>query len=516
MVHSKDSDILVHEESLSLLNEKAFTDSDSDSELGVPRQRWSSSLAGRFTNHVRDFRPTITRGLFVRLLIALLPSWLQPRSSSTRSRAERSHQTAYLDGIRGLAALFVFFCHYSYTCYVITTGYGHGTNENILQLPIIRLFYQGPPMVCLFFVISGYALSLKPLKQMRSRSWEAMFTTVSSSIFRRAIRLFLPCFASTFLVVIMLRLGFYEGTRTFATQKGYLRNVLEHHPAQLPTFASQIADWAGHMFNFIHIWNWEPYGGSTSYDVHLWTIPLEFRASMMLFLTLIGLSRLRTWLRFVALAGITWFTYRSNQWGMVLFFAGMVLAEIDLISQQKASRSSSSQPFQSVRDISRGMAVLWTFMAVFALYLMSQPDEGFESTPGWVWLSSIVPTWFTEKYRYWQCVGAVLFLTAVGRVKCLQRPFNLAGIQYLGKISYALYLMHGPVMHTIGYTIMKWSWELTGATTAAGYHGGFLLGALINIPIVIWAADVFWRLIDTPSVTFARWLEHRCIAVSDK
>jgi peptidoglycan/LPS O-acetylase OafA/YrhL len=504
------------EEMLSLLDEKTLSDIESDldreeAERLFPSQSWNKTIQPYF----RSVRPSSIRSMALRASIALVPSFLQSRIGKERAKPDKLFPTSYLDGMRGLAALFVFFCHYSYTCFVITIGYGYGEsgqNHNILQLPIVRLLYSGPPMVCGFFVISGYALSLKPLKQMRSRSWEPLYTTMASSIFRRGLRLFIPTTISCFLIFIMMRMGVYEITREFSGST-YLRNVHEHHPVRLETFYGQFKDWLLQMFNFICIFSWAPFAGSTGYDVHLWTIPVEFRASMMLFLTLIALSRLRPWLRLTFLFGITLFVLRNDRWDMVLFYSGMFIAELDLIRQSPIGSSSIFEGFLPSKLKKQCIIpAFWASLAFLSLYLMSQPDEHSESTPGWVWLYSLIPEWFSEKYRYWQTIGSILFVLTATRLSLLQRPFNTRIVQYFGKISYALYLVHGPVMHTIGYTIQLLAWQITGAETRKQYMSGFLLGALINIPTVIWAADLFWRMIDAPSVKYARWFETICIA----
>lgn len=40
---------------------------------------------------------------------------------------------------------------------------------------------------------------------------------------------------------------------------------------------------------------------------------------------------------------------------------------------------------------------------------------------------------------------------------------------------------------------------------------GFVLASIIIFAITIWAADIFTRLVDTPSLRFARWLEQKCL-----
>ncbi|KAK0741115.1 hypothetical protein B0T18DRAFT_419483 [Schizothecium vesticola] len=145
------------------------------------------------------------------------------------------------------------------------------------------------------------------------------------------------------------------------------------------------------------------------------------------------------------------------------------------------------------------------------MYLMSQPDEGGEDTAGWVVLSGWIPEgWGENKHRYWQSVGAWLFVLAVGRSEAWKRGvFNTAPVQYLGRISYALYLMHGPVMHTLGYAIERAVWGWTG-TEGWAYDAGFVLSAMMVVPLVLWVSDVWWRAVDKPVVRFAKWVEEVC------
>lgn len=390
-------------------------------------------------------------------------------------------------------------------------------------------------MVSVFFVISGYALSLKPLKMMRSRDMDGFATTMTSFIFRRGMRLFIPTAVSTLMVVLLLRAGAYEWTRDFANDEHFLRNVREHHPVRLGSTTEQMRDWSWNMFNFVHIWGWEKFGGSTGYDVHLWTIPVEFRASMVLFLTLIGTARLRTGVRALAVMLFKWFSYRNGRWEMVLFLAGMTIAEWDLI---RGAHHQQRQHAQMARDIvpvrgvvassaekrtnsksqcsrlERIIPAPWFALSFVSLYLMSQPDEGYATTPGWVTLSSFIPGWFDDGFRFYQCLGAMLFVLSVTHSPLWQRLFNTSAVQYLGRISYAIYLVHGPVLHTIGYAIERWAWGITG-TEGNGYIGGFALASVLIVPIVVWAADLFWRAVDAPVVRLAKWMESKCSVSPD-
>lgn len=94
-----------------------------------------------------------------RLLIFLLPTFLQhhfcPPSPKSLSKL---HPTAWLDGMRGFAALMVFLYHLSYSTHDVYTAY-IPSHKDFLRLPLIRSFYNGNFMVSIFFVVSGFALS---------------------------------------------------------------------------------------------------------------------------------------------------------------------------------------------------------------------------------------------------------------------------------------------------------------------------------------------------------------------
>ncbi|KAK6082785.1 hard surface induced protein 3-like protein [Seiridium cupressi] len=511
---------LSREEKLLLIEEKSLSDVESeggrsDMEARFSTQQWYK----RIGVYSRGPRLSSWASTLLRLGIFLLPSFVSQKLTHERTRSDRVGPTAYLDGLRGLAALFVFFCHFFYTAFSIADGFGKdGGNYIFWKLPFIRLLFSGPTMVCLFFVISGYALSLKAIKQIRSRSLDGFATTMSSFVFRRAFRLFLPTAISTFMVVILLQLGAYEATRDFANDPNFVRGVIETHPLQAYTLNWQLWHWAWEMFDFVHVWGWEAFGGSTMYDVHLWTIPVEYRCSMMLFLVLFGLARVRTGVRFTCVAGLMWYCLRNDRWEMVLFLAGMALAEMDVIRgahnppPQVQSPTSPILPFdeKSIPRSRNSKGLVWILLSIPALYLMSEPDLGTEGVPGWQFLGSMIPEYFTEKYRFWQIWGSILFVFCVARSPPWQSVFNTSFVQYFGHISYAIYLMHGPVMHTAGFMIEKWAWSITG-TEGSAYTRGFFLAAVFNIPLVIWAADVFWRAVDAPTVKFSRWIESKCL-----
>ncbi|KAK1247786.1 hypothetical protein MKX07_000674 [Trichoderma sp. CBMAI-0711] len=531
--HSSTTNTSPEEEKMGLLNDRRGSDAGTDSSDSSTGTATGAGIAtvpihtdSRFQLGILSpsadtlkaplgfLRSTPWRVLAVRFLIFLTPSFLQGRHAREQICPAKLSPTAYLDGMRGLAALIVFFCHYFYQAFTIAEGWGCGeTNYHILKLPFLRLWYQGPPAVCVFFIISGYALSYRPLKLIRSGAWSDFANTMSSLVFRRGIRLYLPTAVSTFMIICLLRIGAYEWTRDFANDRKYMKNIVEPHPARMEHAFAQYKDWMVHMFRFIQVFSWDKFGGSTSYDVHLWTIPVEFRCSLYLFLTIIGTARLRTTVRWLTVAFVMAITYRNSRWELLLFFCGMLIAENDHIRGAHVPTSNSALPIEEKSRPAKNKLwpIFWALFSILGLYLMCQPDGRGEITPGWIWLSSQIPKWWKEeRYRYWQSTGAVIFIVAVSHSPRWQRFFNLPVVQYFGKISYAIYLMHGPAMHVVGYHFEKWAYGITGVE-GYWYNAGFVLGACFCIPTVVWWADVFWRAIDIPTVKFAKWFESKVV-----
>lgn len=186
----------------------------------------------------------------------------------------------------------------------------------------------------------------------------------------------------------------------------------------------------------------------------------------------------------------------------------MVIAEHDHIRG-----AHIPNPLQ-LKGSSRKAQVFWALTSILALYFISMPTYDGATTPGWVWLTTtFVPKWWPDgdEHRVGQGAGAALFVLAIGHVGWWQRFFNSFTIQYLGKISFSLYLMHGPALHGVGYHWINLAFKVTGLE-GHWYVIGYCIGAFFNLLTVIWWADVFWRLVDMPSVKFARWIESKVIA----
>ncbi|KAH8805746.1 acyltransferase [Xylogone sp. PMI_703] len=449
----------------------------------------------------------------------ILPSPIQKRLRPAQFKPQRLYPTSYLDGLRGVASLIVFFCHYTEgNMGSYTHSYGLPKDAKVhsspLQLPFLRVVYSGRPMVHIFFVISGFVLSYKPLKLARARNWSSLQNTLSSSVFRRAMRLFIPTTTSTFMIMLLIRFRWMG--------------------KPMPSFWAQFWDWMHAVWKITFSWKWD-ITQFLPYDVHLWTIPIEMSCSMLLFVTIMGMSRCKVYLRLIILLGIMFYCLKCQHWAAFEFLGGMFIAEIGLIQIARAERdankeaaTASSSPTPITTEVkpagpSRGWTIFWWINFVIAMFLAGWPNQGAKETPIIKHLVPItIDPYFTTGGDLvsfpWFALGAIQTVFACQQLPALQRFFTTGIAQYLANLSYALYLMHGPCLDVFAHRVMPHVWALVGGAEGAGMFAKMFVWFVglccLSIP-VFWSADVFWRAVDTPSVQFAKWVEDCCIVKED-
>lgn len=453
-------------------------------------------------------------------------------NNGSKGRRGAHSPTAYLQGVRGIAAVIVYIYHCTWAFSgVVEEGYGVSEhNLFLIQLPFLRLVHAGHAMVALFFLIGGYVNAARPLQLIRQQRHAELTTAVGASLLRRGVRLYLPPMAATLATAFAAYLGVFEPARRNIDT---LQNVFfwpDFHPGRKDTLWAAVADWREQMGLLLNPWTppiW------THYDPHLWTVTLEFRASLVVTVCLAALACCRVGARLCIMALMIYAAVRCNKWEVALFLAGAVLAELDIIRNEHTKASSLSPG----SGIHRGGGADYDFeaelggrrpqsqeprgrptrtlgivaLALAGLYLLSYPPRYGDETPGYITIYNwLVPSWTDDPKRYVHAVGGVLFLIALSSNKTMQRPFLTPTAQYLGNISYSLYIVHGPLLHAIGYVTGPALLAFTGVETSADRAKGILLTLVFNFGIVLAVADVFYRFVDVGSVRVATAFQRLC------
>ncbi|KAK2048285.1 hypothetical protein LZ31DRAFT_550322 [Colletotrichum somersetense] len=267
----------------------------------------------------------------------------------------------------------------------------------------------------------------------------------------------------------------------------------------LSNFTRAYLEWAN-PFNFGHY--------HTRYDPHTFTIPMELRGSMFIYLFLMGTAALKAKWRFRIGSLLSAYSLIFGRWDMAIFMGGVLLSEADIrraddrglappaTSGRNGRQTGSGQPALS------SSGTLWAALFV-ALYLLSYPDAGAEWTPGFAFLSSLVPRYYIplSGWMFYQAMGALLLLPCVLHNPLLRGLLEGRVAQYLGKISFSFYLVHGPVLHSLGFWIMPRLFEQLGR------NAGLVVGWVILLGVSLYISDWWCRKIDAWSATVGRKLE---------
>ena len=119
--------------------------------------------------------------------------------------------TKWVEGLRGLAAVFVMTSHIGlgYADYLEAPRRANQPSY-WYNAPFVRIIFEGSPWVSTFLILTGFVNALKPLKQARSGNYDTTLAGLASSCFRRSLRLMLPCTVATIVSWIIAESGGYR------------------------------------------------------------------------------------------------------------------------------------------------------------------------------------------------------------------------------------------------------------------------------------------------------------------
>ncbi|KAL2393366.1 hypothetical protein ABEF93_003989 [Exophiala dermatitidis] len=443
------------------------------------------------------------RGWLIHIATLVLPIYAIKHLG--RREKKQLRPTAYIDALRGWAAMFVYFFH--------AWGLPERIHYQFFQIPFFRIiFYGGGGMVAIFFIISGYVLSYSMLKMMRNHQAERLLNSLASSTFRRYLRLYLSMGIASFVGFLEVRLGWW----------------IPPQVERKTTFLAQLLDW---FLDFLRASNpianipgyvQPPDVLRTRYLPQMWTIPVEYRGSIALFVFCTAACKLSTRGRRIFLWFIVLIAYYWRAVYISEFLIGMFLADLSLsrhperlgpqipMQQQLATAVEGETNEKALSHKDSGPSITWRVLCVvflmLGLFLIGQ-DPILGRLPAlyspWPFLYRMIPYWYGDaSYTFWLGIGASLIVFAIDSYTALQRPFEWRFSQYLGELSFGIYAMHKPVFHFLLERVLDpWRARHLGDSFFAYVPGGIL-----TTIAVLWVADYFTR-VDHRVIQFGRWLE---------
>ena len=221
---------------------------------------------------------------------------MQAQQPATTGEAGRLR---FLDGLRGWAAVVVLLHH------VFVDGLPANGFMADRSLWAKVFFLNGTLAVCVFFVISGFSLSIRYL----DRGDGSGLARIAAG---RYLRLTLPIFAICAITHALLVFGVIPPPAL--------------RPPPLDVFLT-FTPTLEQLFGFSLLKVFVAYSGAETYDPPLWTMSYEFYGSFIVFavVALLRPSRLRTLMLSVLFAALA-----SLQSYFALFIAGILIADIFL------------------------------------------------------------------------------------------------------------------------------------------------------------------------------------------
>ncbi|KAE8350084.1 acyltransferase family-domain-containing protein [Aspergillus coremiiformis] len=427
--------------------------------------------------------------------------------------------TSYLDGLRGWAAVLVYWHHYETWGHrsainILERSYGYRERYHLITLPWIRILFNGGHYAtATFFVISGYVVSLRPLALIETHRHEQLTYYLSATIVRRWMRLYLPVACTTFLYLTSWHV-FGLRIRWAQPQSSYV---------------DEVRMWFAEMMDYSF-----PFGrvGTSwlTYNDHLWSILVEFKGSLVNYNMLLILSRSSRRARVgCQLLLVAYFMYAVRDgWYLSFFMAGMLLSEVELWLKT-----------QHMATLSHINIVFFSLMLLLSIYLGGVPHCAniacIQDNPGWSMLSFFTPSIdlaYDPKWHY-LLPAAVLLVFSVKRIPWLKRLLESPFSQYLGRISYGLYLVHGPVMRICADTLFAVvGWSERGPVAHSyleqivnflplpkkgplGLEMAFLAPQLLLMPLTLVLANMVTWAVENPIMKSSGWLYQVTLAMPD-
>ena len=353
---------------------------------------------------------------------------------------------------------------------------GHGAWEARLGGWPFMLPLAGNYSVCVFFALSGYVLA----SSFRRTGLGAVALTA-----KRTLRLGIPILAVTLFAWALAASGLIFNVEAQPITHSWWMGMQTPPSGGFPTALSD--GLYGALLGL---------PDATAYDSSLWTMSIEFAGSLLLIAVFVAMRPFRKpghsetilVIVFLALGVLGYFLY------LCLFAFGAALRLSDLRARLERLP---------------GLGWIMAALLVLGIFLGTLPyAETRGAWPQWLAAHALVKAgtgWQAEDgafrgiagENFWHAVGALMTLIAADNWRAFRDLLNRPVPQFLGRISFPLYLVHVPVLLSVGC-----------GTFLALLHAGLLpglawtLGATLTVIaacLLAWAAT---PLIEEPAV---RW-----------
>ena len=397
----------------------------------------------------------------------------------------------HLDGLRGIAALAVVFCHFSLSFQpaILSGNPAQGAaaaSLGVARTPLI-LLWSPDCAVAVFFVLSGFVLSAAMAGAPGGGPPGARpALRLLALVVRRWLRLALPILGSSLLIWAVVAAG---GLRNAPAAAANGSDWLAMHFGWLAFQSNSLPALVGQslfgIFNILgtptHWWN-----------AALWTMPVEFWGSVGIFVLYAATGRMPAWLRAALLAAVLV--------GLASGLAGAGAAN-------GAGFAFGALLWEARQLRVPAMAAWWGgAVALLGGVILGGMPYDLLGTPYWDGFV-MASRWVTEPIPAAHRVGAGLLVVAALAWPPLRLALTRGPVLALGRVSFMVYLLHIILICSLS------SWMVLTLTPAWGYDAATLAALAATLAVLFPLAWAMTWAADRPAITLSRRAERALLAL---
>ncbi|KAH8689035.1 acyltransferase family-domain-containing protein [Talaromyces proteolyticus] len=371
-----------------------------------------------------------------------IPSALPWTSGDPNAKGDPRKTVKWIDGLRGIASIMVVMTHLarSYDYDLFSPRDNPDVPPRLLQQIVLRIPWQGRLGVTIFAFLTGYVCALKPMKLARAGNTNAAFTTIAKSAFRRPPRLMLPATFAMCISWMLAQFGAYTvGNRC---DSSWTRDAS-------PDIEDSLYKEIIRLFNaFLIAWTNTDYRIHMVYDEHQWALLPLLKCSMLIFIVCFATALCKyRWRFFICVMLVLYFHQDfklDRETFQIQALYGMILS--DLSYEQRYKDLMQSATWRWPRRI-----VAWALLAG-GLFVCSYPGEHPEWAPWSQRMAEMSPYMFPPGSNWgkrWTAIGIDMIIMSIFLTNWSKEFLSSTVLLWLGKQSFAVYLLHGTLLRTV-------------------------------------------------------------------
>lgn len=371
----------------------------------------------------------------------------------------------WVEGLKGVSGIIIVFNHLRMCFWPESHDAVPGDGQHyIVSLPFVGLICAGNLAVRLYFVLSGFSLAYRPLQLLEEQRNSMVYQRTSMALQSRFWRLLVPSGLAAGVSLVLSHLGAFSHSKT----------VCRAFNDTTPTPGNIIADvWLWTKDTFVDMW----VTGKHHFHDSLWCMKILLLGSYIMYMLTILRAEARHSQWLWLLVGSTLMTPTVAQIGatdLAGFVFGGIIANME-VNLAKTETTKQSSPWWLLHSLG------WTGMFIFSLFLGSYPS-GDANAPWCEWMYMIARYIVgIESPRlamiWWMNIAAFLICVGIVHLPLVQRVLSLQPLQYLGKTSFALFLLHPLILRSLGGHLFSLFNQWQGF--------GYDLAALLMVAVVL-------------------------------